>query len=496
MLDTLYTRLAAGLLAILLLATALFLAIDLISSRRLLQEINQDVYRDLAAHLLKESIPLEDGEIQPEALEHIFHMLMVINPAIEVYLLGGDGVILAYSGPEGSVVRMTVDLEPIRKFLNGEAHLPILGDDPKSTHGRKVFSAARLDGDDGFLYVILGGQQYDSTAAILQTSRILRLGLGGLIATLIAATAGGLWLFARITKPVRTLARSVRRFQSSGFESPDLLAAPTPEPEHAGKRHDEIASLERSFSEMARRIAAQMQEIKKTDALRRDLVANVSHDLRTPITSLRGYLETLTVKSDQLSEDEKQRYVEIALRHSERLGDLVSSLFELSKLDSLTTEAHLERVALGEFLQDVLQGFRLRCQQRGIELCPAIDPAEPAFVETDVSLLERVLGNLLDNAIHHTLPGGRVTLRLTTEETGYRVAVEDTGSGIAEEDLPYLFDRFYRRSDSSARSQEGAGLGLAIAQQILHLLDTSLEVTSVRGEGGSGSTFSFILAKA
>lgn len=496
MLDTLYARLAAGLLAILLLATALFLAIDLVSSRRLLQEINQDVYRDLAEHLLNESIPLEDGEIQPDALENIFHMLMVINPAIEVYLLGNDGGILAYSAPEGSVVRRTVALEPIGKFLDGSVNFPILGDDPKSPDGRKVFSVAPLPEADGFLYVILGGQHYESTAAMLQTSRMFRLGLGGLIATLLAAIAAGLWLFARITRPVRTLATSVRRFQVSGFESPDLLEVPAPRPNPPGKRHDEIAGLQQSFSEMAHRLAQQMQEIKKTDTLRRELVANVSHDLRTPITSLRGYLETLVVKSDQLSDQEKQLYVEIALRHSERLGDLVSSLFELSKLDSLTNEMHLERVALGEFLHDVLQGFRLRCREQGIDLRPEIDPTEPAFVETDVALMERVLGNLLENAIRHTPGGGKVTLRLSSEEAGYRVAVEDTGSGIAEQDLPHLFDRFYRKSDSPATRQDGAGLGLAIAQQILRLLDSSLEVTTVHGEAGSGSTFSFVLAKA
>jgi signal transduction histidine kinase len=225
-------------------------------------------------------------------------------------------------------------------------------------------------------------------------------------------------------------------------------------------------------------------------------VANVSHDLRTPITSLRGYLETLIVKSDQLTDQEKKRYIETALRHSERLGDLVANLFELSKLDALTTEVHLEQVALGEFLHDVLHGFRLRCREQGIELCSAIDPATVDFVETDVALIERVLTNLLDNAIRHTPRDGRVTLSLTDEQDGYRIAVEDTGAGIAPEDVPHLFDRFYRKSSTTEAPQDGAGLGLAIAQQILLLLGSSLEVATVTGETGSGSTFSFVLAKS
>ncbi|MDH3746532.1 MAG: sensor histidine kinase, partial [Acidobacteriota bacterium] len=343
MLDTLYARLTAGLLAVLLGVTGLFVVIDLVSNRRLLQEINQDVHRDLARHLLEESIPMEDGEIQPEALEHIFHMLMVINPAIEVYLLSSDGSVLSYSGPEGSVVRMKVALEPIHEFLEDSKSFPILGDDPRSPHGRKVFSVAPLERNEGFLYVILGGQQYQTTATMVQASRALRLGLAGLAATLLAAIAAGLWLFARITRPVRSLATSVRRFQGSDFESPELLAEHFSGPKASVGRRDEIAGLEDTVSEMALRLAKQLQETKKTDALRRELMANVSHDLRTPITSLRGYLETLIVKSSELSANEKQRYIETALRHSERLGDLVLDLFELSKLDSLTTEVHLER---------------------------------------------------------------------------------------------------------------------------------------------------------
>ncbi len=496
MLDTLYARLAAGMLAILLAVTGLLLILDLVSSRRLLQEVNQDVHRDLARHLLEDSIPFQDGEIQPEGLKQIFHMLMVINPAIEVYLLDAEGRILSYSAPEGTVVRMTVDLEPIREFLSGEPKLPILGDDPRSPKDRKVFSVAPLDRDAGFLYVILGGQQYETTVGMFQTSRTLKLGLAGLAATLLAAIAAGLWMFARITRPVRTLATAVRRFQSSEFESPELLRASPRGSRESSERADEIGGLEQSFTEMARRLSEQMHEIKKTDALRRELVANVSHDLRTPITSLRGYLETLIVKSDQLSDEEKQQYVETALRHSERLGDLVSSLFELSKLDSLTTEIAIERVALGEFLQDVLQGFRLRCRDQGIELASAIDPGEAVFVATDVGLIERVLGNLLDNAIRHTPSGGRVTLSLGRMESGYRVAVEDTGPGISEEDLPHLFDRFYRKSGTAEGAPEGAGLGLAIAQQILRLLGSSLEVSTSRGGKGSGSTFSFVLPRS
>ena len=496
---TLYARLGASLMLILLVLAGLFLFIDLVSSRRLLQEINQDVHRDLAAHLIAESIPLEDGEVRPEALEHIFHMLMVINPAIEVYLLGTGGEVLEFSAPEGHVVRQSVALDPIRRFLEGRDESPILGDDPKSLDGHKVFSVApigRADSPEGYLYVILGGEQYESTAAMLQASRIMRLGIGLVVTIVLVAFAAGLFLFARITRPLRTLSQGVQRFQSSGFTRPEEIGPAGGATRSVAVRGDEVETLGATFRRMAERLTSQMEEIKKTDSLRRDLIANVSHDLRTPITSLRGYLETLMVKSDRLSESEKREYVETALRHSERLGDLVSDLFELAKLDSMTIELEIEQVAIAELLQDMAQDFRLRSREKEVDLQTDIEPDRAFFVDTDVGLISRVMANLLDNAIRHTPAGGVVTIRMLEADTGYRVEVEDTGPGIRGEDLPQVFDRFYRTRRSSSSRNDGAGLGLAIAKQALHLLGSTLDVETSRVPGSSGTTFFFVLDAA
>ncbi len=486
MFKTLYTRLAAALMGILLLAAVLLIAFDLISNRRLLQEINQDVHRDLAGQLLDESIPIQDGRIDPDALEHIFHMLMVINPAIEVYLLDPGGAVLAYSAKPGSVVRMRVDTEPIRRFLEPGARLPLFGDDPKSAAKRKVFSAAPIPADrgGGYLYVILGGQQYESTASMLQTSRSLRLGAAALVGILAAAAAAGLLLFASITRPVRTLVGSVKRFQSSNFAGVfEASGAPATA---------ELEDLERAFADMAERLAEHMSELRKTDELRRDLIANVSHDLRTPITSLRGYLETLSLKAHLLSETERKEYLDVALRHSERLGKLVADLFELARLDSLATELACEPVALAELLADILQGFELEAERQKVTLQAAIDASDSAFAETDAGLIERILGNLLDNAIRHTPQGGHVTLGLAPAPDGYRITVQDTGPGIAPEDLPHLFDRFFRRATGPSASRDGAGLGLAIAQQALNVLGSELEVSSGTPDS-PGATFAFVL---
>ena len=164
MMRTLYGRLAVALLLILVLVGGLFFVAGLASVRHFLGEVHQKMNRDLAEHLVADSLPMENGEIREEELEHIFHVLMVINPSIEVYLLDPAGKILAYSAPKGIVVREEVDLGPVREFLGVESRLPILGDDPRDPDGTKVFSAAPIgpaSAPDGYLYVVLAGQQWD-----------------------------------------------------------------------------------------------------------------------------------------------------------------------------------------------------------------------------------------------------------------------------------------------------------------------------------------------
>ena len=190
MIKTLYGKLALALLAILVLVGGLFFGAGLLSVRSFLDEVHQELNRDLAEHLVKDSLPMEGGEIRAEELEHIFHVLMVINPSIEVYLLDPTGEILAYSAPKGIVVRERVALAPIERFLAGEERLPIDGDDPRNPAGTKVFSAAPIGSPtdpDGYLYVVLAGQQWDSAVAMLQGSYMLRLGAAAIVTGLVVA---------------------------------------------------------------------------------------------------------------------------------------------------------------------------------------------------------------------------------------------------------------------------------------------------------------------
>ena len=486
-LNSLYTRLALGLVLLVSVLGGLYLMVTLHAGRLYFQELNQHLNQQLAANLIAENrFNIEDGEFNRNALEQIFHAYMVVNPSIEVYLLDSKGRILAYDTPPGKIKRKQVNLAPVHAFLRGGDRSPITGDDPRDSHGQKVFSVAPIgtvNDPHGYLYVVLAGQQLDSVASMLQNSYILRLSLYTLAAAALVGVLAGLWLLRRITGRLRRLDQAITAFETDGFSHF------TPPVDLDTKSQDELGRLGHSFTLMAERITSQVGNLKQTDALRRELVANVSHDLRTPIASLQGYLETLLMKDDSLSTEERRQYLAIALRHSERLGKLVTELFELAKLDSGHTELHREAFSPGELVQDVVLKFQLPAQRAGIRIETRIPPGLP-FVDADIGLIERVLENLLDNAIRHTPKGGRIEVSLTTHNNHVEVQVTDTGCGIPPEELPYVFDRFYQVNKSEREANGGVGLGLAIAKRILDLHASSIKVIS---QPQSGTRFDFYL---
>ncbi|MCG6920418.1 MAG: HAMP domain-containing histidine kinase [Acidobacteria bacterium] len=479
---TLYGKLAVFLLVLFALIGSSYVLLTVFTTKRHIQEVNQQLNRGLAAHLVSENILMEDGRINEVALEDVFHMLMVINPNIELYLLGPEGDILAFSAPPGTVERERVSLEPLRRFLSGSSVLPILGDDPRGRTRRKIFSVAPIAaaGEDstvgGYLYIVLASEEYDSAVAMLGQSYILRLSLGIAAGGLLFALLGGLVGFRVLTRRLRALSVSM-----DDFRRQRLRGGHGAEGRGTGGAGDEIDELARSFEEMARRIDEQMQELEEKDTLRRELVANVSHDLRTPLATLHGYLETLSLKEATLPPAERAEYLAAAIRHSERLGRLIDELFELAKMDAGETRPQAERFSMAELVQDVVQEFQLRAAERSVRLEADFGVDFP-FVEADIGMMERVLENLVENALRHTPAQGRVTVRLISDGQRLHVEVEDTGCGIPAEVLPRIFERFYKvRADGS--TTPGSGLGLAISKRILELHGCPIEARSTPGQG-------------
>jgi len=479
----------AVLLGLLLFLGAILVAVTLYTTQRYEEEVVQRLNRSLSANLVAQDVLLANGEVNEAALEKVFKTLMVVNPSIEVYLLDLDGNVVTHSAPPGRLKRHHVDVKTLKTFLDGDASLPIFGDDPRSANRRKVFSVSPImvgDRYEGYLYIVLAGEQYDSVVQRLRGSQILRLSLGVGATALLAAGLAGIVLFNLLTRRLRRLAASMESFRESGFTEP--VAAPTPR----GRPGDEIDSLVTTFNDMSRRIIQQVRALKETDELRRELVANVSHDLRTPLASLKGYIETLQLKEVELTEGQRDEYLGIASRQSERLTRLVEELFELARLESHDMKPDLEPFPLSDLIQDVVQGFRLDAERKNVIL-EMERPGEVPLVSADIGLIQRVLQNLIGNAIKHTEAEGRIVVEVRPDETKVEVRIRDTGCGIPEEQLVQVFERFYQANATPDAARRTGGLGLAIVKRILELHGSAVEAASTVGEG---TVFSFSLPAA
>ncbi len=457
---------------------AAFYTVERNASDRYYLELTQRLNAPIAMYVAGEAQLIADGRPNETVLATLARHAMVINPTVEIYLLDPAGRILAHAQPPGEVTAGLVDLAPVRAMLSGAAQPPILGDDPRSPDRRKVFSVSEVRYEDrleGYVYAVLGGARYDELAADLSGSYVLKTSAVAIAALGACVFAMGALLLAFLTRRLRRLTRDVHEFTESGFER---------EPPAAGWRRDgdEIDRLGRACARMSEQILTQFRQLKESDRLRRELVTNVSHDLRTPLASMQGYIETLIIKGDQLPPDERKAHLGVARKHAVRLGALVSELFELSKLESGSVEPRFEPFSLAELLQDVAQEFELDARRRNVRI--VIDgPDQPMMVVADISLIQSVLENLIKNALHFTPGPGLITLGLTRHEGFVGVSVADTGVGIPEAQLPRIFDRFYRARNGEEAETGSTGLGLAIVKRILDLHGSRITVTSRRAEG-------------
>ena len=410
---------------------------------------------------------------------------MVINPHIEIYLLDSTGTILAYFADQAKKIkRDKVSLAPVHDFLNADRFASIVGDDPRNRDRQKPFSAASIrlkNNDPGYVYVILGGEQYDLASAGIKEQFLTSTIIKGLIIALVFTGILGLILFFLMTRRLRRVTDVVTGFGDGNLER-----------RLDDNSQDDFGRLAGAFNRMADTIAANIEQLKHADDLRRELIANISHDLRTPLASIQGYLETILMKKDEISGAELQRYMEISLRNSRYLNQLVSELFELSKLNAIHARPDKEPFSITDLVQDIALKFKSTADAKNIEVKCNFKPGIP-LVTADIGMIERALSNLLDNAIRYAPLNAQVAVELARGDYHVRIKISDTGPGIADEDLPHLFLPYYRGKKTRTKDDQGTGLGLAITKRILELHDSDIFVTS---ELDKGTTFYFDLARA
>jgi len=288
-LSSLYWRIAATFLILLAVIGCAYVFITVDTVKVYFQEKNQRLHADLAKHVVTEVKPTyTNGQVDEASMDMIMHSMMAINPSIEVYLLDTQGHILNYVAPYKRVKLEEVKLGPILSFIENDGQEFIKGDDPRNPGVQKEFSAAPLMENNqliGYVYVVLASEEYEMAAQDLIGNYIMRLGGKTMLITLGTTLLLGLMIFWFITRYLKQITQVVRRFKDGNLQERIPV-----------KSSGELRMLALTFNDMAEKILSNIEQIKATENLRRELVANVSHDLRTPISVIHGYVETMLMK--------------------------------------------------------------------------------------------------------------------------------------------------------------------------------------------------------
>jgi len=322
-------------------------------------------------------------------------------------------------------------------------------------YGSKLVGA---DGEEAYLYINAPIERLDATSSVLQDQLIIIT-----ILSLIIAIVLGYFIAKRFAKPITKMNETSKRLAKGDYEVV-----------FEGGEYTEI-------DELADTLNYTTNELKKTDELRKDLIANVSHDLRTPLTIIKAYAEMIRDISGE-NKEKRDEHAKVIIDETDRLSNLVNDLLDLSKLESGNIEIKLEQFNFTELITTILKRFKILEEQEEYKfICDELE--KEINVYADASKIEQVLYNLLNNAVKHTGEDRKITIKLEESEEKIKVSIIDTGKGIATEELEKVWDRYYRSSKDRTRKNEGTGIGLSIVKNILELHEVDFGINSTVGIG-------------
>ena len=436
---------------------------------------------------------LEHHERQPQEFNAFLRNLVLYEPDTQLYLLDATGRVLSSTGdavlpPEFRVALGPVQAATVASLGQGSV---VLGDDPERMDAHAVVAARALrktliradEPISGYLYVVCHKPSMSGWSGALGRSGAWGWALGLIVAIVGVMTLFAALIIVAVTKPLRQLTQAVATLSREGLEGGAQAALALPKPSA-----DEFGRLSTAFGMLIDNCRAQWGALRRLDQFRREGVSNLSHDLRSPLTATVACLETLEARwQGQLERTADLALAEIALRNTRNAAKLVQSLGDLAKLDEPSFALQREVVDLGEMVADIALRFAERAARGRVELIALLPPEDsaPAVASVDVELFERAVANVIDNALKFCPPGARITLDVQAGDAGVDVCIADTGPGIAADDLPHVFDRFYqtRQSVAPATGEGGKGLGLAIVRRIAELHGGSVKVLSTVGQG-------------
>ena len=464
------------------------------------QAMSQVYYKDLATHVARHYRELEQSSNTTNGIVEIFNELVALGPFFEHYLLDSQGRIQAFSATNQKIKLAAVDIVPIKLFLQNLAaskirpqkiRFPIYGTNPLDPTHKSIFSVAPIQSAKqlkGYIYIVFRSDQtanqYVTFANTYQPAYI-----ASLLATLaIFIVLLILILNYFVVRPLKLLRTHTNQ---KALRQPDQTLYPkikqlTYWQKNSSNEFHQVGTALRTTLKM---LTLQRNRLIESDQSQRTFFADFSHDLRSPMASLLGYLETYLLYFNSACKFERKHYIETAYESAKKINQLTKEIFDGTDLDYQETSMNLEPLPIADFCQEILKNYQVKAKTKNITL--QLKPCDSSvLVMGDIEKLDRVLNNLIENAIRHTLEGGKVIVSIRNRKSFVRITVVDNGVGIPQADLPYIFDAQDTGQDQTHAHTVHSGLGLAIAKRLLELHQTTIEVDSVLH---GGTRFDFYL---
>lgn len=460
----------------------LFILITYLATTYFYQASTQLLNKDVATHIKEFSSPFEKDGINKRKADSVFKNAMVLSPSAEIYFLDTAGKVVAFHAPKDSIKLWDISLDNIKEYIKSNGGKYIKGPDPRDPANAKIFSASEVIYKEkklGYIYVILGSNEYRSVSQMLFSSHVAKLAMLAFFIIILSSIIISFVYLKNMQKSFHRLLAVLDRFEAGDFTARFKV-----------KEQHELALFTDGFNKMADLLVYNINQLKGLANERKDFIAHISHDLRTPLFIARGYTETLLIKKQDgtLSQNDHDNYVGMILNKILHVEQLVNALFELSKIESTLFKLDKEPFVLSEIVQETVNSFQLRATEKLISL-KCTQCQYHVWVNADISMMERVIQNLIENAVKNTPDGGIIKVSLQIENNNLGFNIENTGKPLSEELVNWINDNDKNMTATAGKSIQ-SGLGLMIIKKILNLHNAALRIRIT--ERGT-NTFSFSL---
>lgn len=473
---TIFRRFAIVIVTLITILGLLFIIITYLATTNYHQASTQLLNKDVAKHVADFTRAFTMSGINKKEADSVFHNAMVLNPNVEVYFVDTTGTVIYFDAKESEIRQWNIDLVPIKKYIAEKGEHYIKGTDPKDPNTKKIFSAAEVSNDKktrGYIYIILGSKKSDSILGLLFGSHILGFAIKAFVVIIMLSIVFSFLYLRRLRKNFNQMITVLERFESGDYNARFSL-----------KQQDELEPVTNAFNKMAELLSSTINQLTKSEQERKDFIAVISHDLRTPLSIARGYTETLMLKRENgdITAEEQEYYSQLIYNKMLQIENMVKQLFELSKMDDVSFKPRIEPFVLSEIVQESINTFQMIAKEKKVDL-KCTQSLYHVWVNADISMMERVIQNLVDNALKNTPAEGFIYASMTVEGEELFFKIENNGPALPD-DLLHWINNFKREGGISNKRPAKLGLGLLILQKILLLHNSSLHAFTLNGTNG------------